>query len=89
MLPAANPLGDLDAFNQETPVDEAFANAQLRLTALHDKLETYLKAQPATDMRSWQICDRALSSWFDTLRSGFRHFDGRSEDPPVAFFVLQ
>ena len=82
---------DMDHEPGETPsnADELFVTSQLRLASLHARLKRFLDAQPFVNEKTWSICEKAFSMWYDELRQRFKSLDNLTEDAPVNFFVFQ
>lgn len=89
------PLEDLNVETNLEPgesppsAEELFVTSQLRLASLHHRLKRFLDAQPFVDEKTWQICEKAFSMWYDDLRDQSRSLDNITEDAPVNFFVFQ
>ncbi|KAK5953237.1 hypothetical protein OHC33_005805 [Knufia fluminis] len=88
------PLEDLKVDTElepgETPstAEELFVTSQLRLASLHHRLKRFLDAQPFVDEKTWSICEKAFSMWYDELRERSKALDTLTEDAPVNFFVF-
>ncbi|KAK5092778.1 hypothetical protein LTR70_005094 [Exophiala xenobiotica] len=79
---------ELEPGESPSTAEELFVTSQLRLASLHHRLKRFVDAQPFVDERTWLICEKAFSIWYDDLREGSKALDSLTEDAPVNFFVF-
>jgi len=79
---------ELEPGESPSTAEELFVTSQLRLASLHHRLKRFLDAQPFVDEKTWAICEKAFSIWYDDLRERSKALDQLTEDAPVNFFVF-
>lgn len=80
---------DLEPDENITNADELFITSQLRLASLHHRLKRFLDAQPFVDEKTWSVCEKAFSMWYEEQKQRSKELDCSSDDAPVNFFVFQ
>ena len=88
-LEGLNTESDLEPGESPASAEELFVTSQLRLASLHHRLKRFLDAQPYVDEKTWQICEKAFSMWYEDLKEHSRGLDSLTEDAPVNFYVFQ
>lgn len=80
---------DLEPDETLSNVDELFVTSQLRLASLHHRLKKFLDAQPYVDEKTWSVCEKAFSGWYDEQKERSKELDCPPEDAPINFFVFR